>query len=28
MLTSEGEYGKVIGAAELTPTDYVITDCP
>ncbi len=24
MLTSEGEYGKVIGAAELTPTDYVL----
>ncbi|MYN41063.1 response regulator [Duganella sp. FT109W] len=24
MLTSEGEYGKVIGAAELMPTDYVL----
>ncbi len=24
MLTSEGEYSKVIGAAELTPTDYVL----
>ncbi|MYM35133.1 response regulator [Duganella sp. FT94W] len=24
MLTSEGEYGKVIGAAELTPTDYLL----
>src|ERR1700754_2326862 len=24
MLTSEGVYSKVIGAAELTPTDYVL----
>lgn len=24
MLTSEGEYSKVIGAAELTPTDYLL----
>ncbi|TFW27079.1 response regulator [Duganella callida] len=24
MITSEGDYGKVIGAAELTPTDYVL----